>query len=451
MEINLQNLKKDYQAGNLVPFIGAGLSVPFKVPTWKELIENITEKYATGKYSFVKEAVNFLLERNDYWGAIDTLKKFIPIVDQDIQSEIVNLIEEKKIRLEDENSHNYSDLAKMNFVLYLTTNYENLLYEYIKCETVPILLKDFNFNTQNIFDTKRIFHLHGYISNPGSIVISRESYEELYRDKKYDNLLKLVTGTKKLLFMGFSFDDQFVRRLIKDHKSYFNGNHYIILNNPSDQKVRELKEEYGLITIEYNAENSSHTEEIRKILNYISAQEETEFKATESVINEEENAPKVIIGAKLSDMSQNVENNLFYRKLLIENIDASLIELSSYFYIAAEMYIRQLRNNGMPVEIIDAILAKVFIKYKERYYDTYKKFGDSQQFLEAVHRSLEKIDFGRYAKLFSDTEKSDEDENRGFIHILAEDEERDIWWGENRLNETVKVKKEKQIDRSTIN
>lgn len=233
------------------------------------LIENITAKYAVGKRAFAKDAVEMHLRSNDYWGAIEALKKYALVTDQDIQTEIVTLIKEKQIILENNNLHNYLDISNMDFKLYLTTNYENLLHEYVKCDTLPILLKDIDFSTQGIFDEKRIFHLHGYTSNPGSIVISKESYLHLYNNKKYDRLLSVITSNKKLLFIGFSFDDQFVSALLKDHKEYFNGGHYIILNNPTDEKIRELRKEYGLITIDYQAENSSHTEEIRKILNQI--------------------------------------------------------------------------------------------------------------------------------------------------------------------------------------
>ena len=48
MSIYLENLKKDYQNDKVVPFIGAGLSVPFKVPTWGDLINDITLKHAVG-------------------------------------------------------------------------------------------------------------------------------------------------------------------------------------------------------------------------------------------------------------------------------------------------------------------------------------------------------------------------------------------------------------------
>ncbi|OUQ85222.1 SIR2 family protein [Brevibacillus brevis] len=435
MDANTEKLREDYLSDKIVPFIGAGLSVPFEVPTWKMLIQCITQKYAVGKVeSLLKGAVGWHLENNDYWGAIDELKKYAQLVDQDIQSEIVKLIKARKISLKNDDLHNYSDIGKMNFKLHLTTNYENLLYEYVKCDDIPILLKDMDFSTQDMFDDKRICHLHGNMSNPGSIVISRSSYEKLYEDKKYDNLLKVVTGSRKLLFMGFSFDDQFVSTLIKHHRDYFKGMHYILLASPTNEKIRELKDEYGLITISYQKEGSSHTQEIRRILNYIAKPLAVKSEDDDAEMSSVGTAKPIIVGAGVSDMNQNVEENLFYKKLKLENIEPTIIKLSSIFYIASERYIRELRNAGMSLEVIDALLGKVFAKYLERYADTYNKYGDSQMLLGVVHSSLEKIDFGRYAQLFKDN-KSDENENRGLIHLIAEDEEKEVWWGEKRLDE----------------
>lgn len=121
-------------------------------------------------------------------------------------------------------------------------------------------------------------------------------------------------------------------------------------------------------------------------------------------------------------------NNLFYKKLKIEQIDQSLIELSSVFYIASEEYIRELKRAAIPLNIIDMMLRKVFTKYKERYADTYKRYGNSEEFLAIVHSSLKEIDYGRLKKLLKDN-LADEDEIRGLIHLLAEDEKLEVWWG----------------------
>ncbi len=430
MNVNLENLRKDYHKDKVVPFIGSGLSVPFKVPTWGDLIKAIADKYATGKIEFLMATVNWHLENRDYWGAIDQIKKFASLIDDDIQNEIVLLIKARQIKLTDGNLHNYSDLGKMNFKLHLTTNYENFLDDHLDCEHRPILLKDIEFTTQELFDEKRVCHLHGFTSNSGTIVISEQSYKKLYDDKKYESILSLVTGSRKLLFMGFSFDDQFIQRLIQDHKEYFKGTHYILLDNPADYKIKKLREDFGLITIPYYTEGSSHTEEIRKVLNYIA--KPIDPNSDGSPNNGVETDKPIIVGAGMSDMNQNVTDNLFYRKLQLENVEAETIELASIFYIAAEKYIRQLKKSGMDINVIDAIFYRVFGKYKERYVDTYKKFGDSHELVKVMHKSLEEIDFGRYAELFKEN-KSDENENRGLIHLLAEDESKNVWWGEKRF------------------
>ncbi len=430
MDPNIENLKRDYLAGKVVPFIGAGLSVPFKVPTWKNLIEEITEKYAVDENSFLKEVVKIKLKNFDFWAAIDDLKYFAKMDDSDIQNEIVEIIKREQIELSDDLLHNYKDLKEMNFQVYLTTNYENLIYEHLRFKNIPILLKDLNFNTQYLFDEQRIFHLHGTISNPGTIVISKKSYDELYQDEKYENLLKAVTSSKKLLFLGFSFDDQFVKQLISDHKQFFKGEHYIVLDNPSDVKIRELKESYGLRTIKYDSNKIPHHEAIRKILNDIKGVEYN-LKEKKSLKNEDKQLP--IIGVQVNDLERNLEENFFYKKLKIEDIDSAFIELSSAFYIAAEIYIRELQKNGFSFEVIDAMLAKVLTKYKEQYCEIYLKYGNSEKFVSAVHDSLKNINWGRYSEFFSKGELSNEDENRGFIHILADDKSKGVWWGGKRI------------------
>ena len=428
MNVHLEDLCKDYHDNKIVPFIGAGLSVPFKVPGWADLIREIANKYAGDKeLAFVKLVVEKELERNDYWHAIDALKRYTTVQEEDIQEHIATTIQSKLTKPASDLLHNYSDLQKMNFNLYLTTNYENLLQEYLKFSFSPVLMNEIQFSTQSLFDQKRICHLHGTISNYGTIVISKQSYQSLYENNKYNNLLKLVTGTKKLLFMGFSFNDQFIRTLIKEHKQYFMTKHYIILANPTQEKIRELRENFGLITIPYNTEGSSHPEEIRKILQ---AMQGYQISNSNDQSNEGNNST-IVIGAGIENFQRDLAGNLFYKKLKIENIDKSLIELSSAFYVASEEYIRELKKAGIPLNIIDAMLGKVFIKYKERYADTYKQHGNSEEFLRVVHSSLKSLDYGRIKQVLKEN-LADEDEIRGLVHILANDEKIDVWWGEKR-------------------
>lgn len=428
MSLYLDDLCKDYHEDKIVPFIGAGLSIPFNVPDWGNLIREIAEKYAVGDTAFVKFAVEQDLQRYDYWQAIEALKKYTTVQEEDIQEHIAVTVQKRIKKVENDLLHNYLDLKKMNFKLYLTTNYENILHNYLECELTPILLKDIQFNTQNLFDQRRVCQLHGSTSNYGTIVISKESYRDLYENKKYENILKLVTGTKRLLFMGFSFDDQFIRTLIKEHKEFFMAKHYIILSDPTPEKIRELREEFGLLTIPYSTKESSHADGIREILQAMSS---SSLMVNHQAKDTNTPTSTIVVGAGIDDLQKDMANNLFYKKLKIENIDQSLIELSSAFYVASEEYIRELKKAAIPLNIIDMMLRKVFTKYKERYADTYKRYGNSEEFLAIVHSSLKNLDYGRLKQLLKDN-LADEDEIRGLIHLLAEDEKLEVWWGDNR-------------------
>lgn len=79
------------------------------------------------------------------------------------------------------------------------------------------------------------------------------------------------------------------------------------------------------------------------------------------------------------------------------------------------------------------MLAKVLMKHKEIYCEVYLEYGDSEKFVKAVHNSLKKFDWGRYSDFFTKGESSNEDENRGFIHILADDKSKEVWWGGKRI------------------
>lgn len=432
MDKNLRNLRALYREEKLVPFIGAGVSTPFNIPNWDKLIRRVSEQNMVG-FEALKPAVNAYLDKKDFWTAMETILNFAPITEEDIQQEIVDIINEEMCVSVDNDVHNYLDLAHMNFNVYLTTNYEHLMTDYMdRNNYVPLVLSEIDFNTQNLFKDKkkRVFHLHGHISNSGTIVITRNQYKKLYQDNKYDSILRLFTGTKSLLFIGFSFDDQFIRQMIKDHKQLFKGTHYILLNKPSDEVVVELKTEYGLNVIRYDDTNSSHATEIRKILNYIKAQNIDDIDD----INNSTPDLESLIGVSLETSKKDLQNNLFYKKLALENLDENILELSKLYYISADEYIHKLSKNRIHKEIIEKLLFVVFIRYKEILVNVYKQHGDSYEFVEEVHKILKSIDYGRINEFLTLKNKPFDFENQGFIHILADDLNYDVWWGKQRLN-----------------
>ena len=272
MEKHIEQLQQIYRSGNLVPFIGAGLSVPFNVPCWGKLIKDCALSMGidnvNGK-SFIN-IIDHNLDEYDYWEAVRCIKKYLYRSEEDIQEFIVNTINKSIITEIDDKFNNYKDLATYDFNIYITTNYDHIMQKYLDTNFMPVNLKDINMNSQHLInqkETKRIVHLHGNISDSSSIIISEEKYNKLYTDKKYEMLFSLLVATKTFLFMGFSFNDIFIQKIIKDNNEFFKTKHYIILENPTNEKIKMLKEQYNLETIAYHT--SDHSEEIRKILKLI--------------------------------------------------------------------------------------------------------------------------------------------------------------------------------------
>lgn len=421
----IDELKQKYDEKKIIPFIGAGLSIPFGLKPWKTLVEELGEALVDPK---LLAAIKFELEAGEYQEAIESIKKFAKIDDQPIQEKIE---EEYSLRKDDLDSHvdnNYLDLVKNNFKIYLTTNYDRLLDDYIpninSFRTLTEYTSDFQKLTRDN-DEKYLFHIHGCVSNSDSIVISSKKYNELYRNIRFDNLMKAFSSNYSYLFLGFSFEDAFVRNLIKNHKDFFSGTHYAFISKDSiSVEIKDkLSREYGIRFIEYDINDSSHIKEIRKLINRITGEESLEE-------GEDIEYPTVSL-KELVSKSSDYSGSLFYRKLELANIGGDLIEVSKLFYIASEKFIRRSQKYGLPKEFIDGILAEVFMSYKEKYAQLYSREGcTSEELLIEMHQNLDKINIDR---LVTKNNKPTGSENKGFIHILADDRANDVWWSEDRI------------------
>ncbi|MGT9146704.1 ABC-three component system protein [Enterococcus faecalis] len=421
-------LQKRYAEMKLIPFIGAGLSVPFSLPTWSALINDLKDLVPSELWP----AIELDLEREDYQIAVDDIKKYSDCGEQVIQERIADTYGIPYITDSERPDSNYRDLISEGFHLYLTTNYDKVLEWYLPDANFYSSLTEYKSNTQRLFSgsKKSIFHLHGSVSNPNSIVISSESYENLYRDNSYDDLMKAFSSSHSYLFVGFSFSDIFIKELLKKHKGIYRGNHYLIALKDSIPKreLQRLNEDFGIKVIEYDISNSTHIDEIRKIINEI-----TQIPGEELLPSTES-----VRGTHFEELSvvDSHATNLFYKKLMIADIKPELRDLSTLFYITAEKFIRESMKLGFPKEYIDEILVEVFLRYKEKYtvlYDIQQK--DSNELLIAIHEDLSDINIDRFRK--SENFNPMASETQGMIHVLADDSDKNVWWGNERFEKSI--------------
>lgn len=415
-----------YRKGNLIPLIGAGCSMPFGSPGWDELISEIAIESIDN--AGLIEAVNHYIKKHDYWNAIKSIKDFGQLNEDDIKKETADRI--SRIVFDKSKDNNLKDLALMDFNIYLTTNYDHFLNHYMPPNSsIPICLSDFDFNSQTLYNqgTKRIFHLHGHISNPGTIVISEQSYNELYHHDKYKKMFNLLGASKAFLFIGMSFDDQFMSALLKDHVNIFKSKSFILLDKSQSDKFNELKENNNIEVIEYDSSTSGHTIAIRQILQEIASIQDNSIEPSEPNLE--------VIGAQLDKEKLGiVEENLFYKKLKLENIENLTLELCKLYFIAAEEYVASLKKHVVSKDVLGKILFIVFTKHKELFISEYQSNQSSQSFVNKVHAVLKEINFSRYMTKLESGQEIYDFEQQGLIHILADDAKEDVWWGNKRIN-----------------
>ncbi|HFJ9437064.1 TPA: ABC-three component system protein [Bacillus albus] len=424
----IENLQGLYANNKLIPFIGAGLSYPFKIPTWGKMIEEISKRNSDDESLHIP--VCELIKKGQYDFALQYIMTMYTLSERDIQEEIKEIIKEKQINLDDSRQHNYVDLANLNFSTVITTNYDDLLYKYLREKDFIFQnLSSSTISAEELNDqsfSKRIWHLHGNIHDTGTIVMTNEKYKALYSDRKFNRFFSLLYANYHFLMIGFSFDDEYIKNFFENYVKDFQSKHYLILNKPSRALVQELNEKYRVEVLSYEAESDiEHTIEISKLLHEISKKKDSGKLGGSSPENEH------FLGKLEMGKKQEFDGSLFCRKIGIEDIDKPTLDLSKEYFYQAESYLRFLRENNFDEGFIKSILRIIDIKYKELYKGEYLSNENSQEFIDLVHSALKSTDFGRYQKKISDMEPLDS-ENKGFIHILADDMTEDIWWGKQR-------------------
>ena len=182
---------------NLVLFAGAGISTEtkqiFKETLYEEVFFDLNEK--NENISFPDLMSKYCTETvNGRQKLLEKIKKRFDYVHQ--YSELYG-----------EASRFHTEISRFWMLQnIITTNWD----DYFERESgaIPIVSpKDFVFHN---IRQRKVFKIHGSISNYGSIIATKEDYEECYKDLSTGLIgasLKTLLATKTILFVGYSFRD----------------------------------------------------------------------------------------------------------------------------------------------------------------------------------------------------------------------------------------------------
>ncbi len=188
------------QSGELVVFIGAGISRLVKCPTWEGFADKILEQ-------LVPDGI-------DYY----ELSQINSITDPKKKLSIARIVaKEKKIDLnykvifdiKVENPNIYSYLNKFNCA-FVTTNYDKFL---VPQSRKPEPQENWRFYQKKDMlreklDVKgNVIHLHGCIDDYSSMVITTRDYLDHYSTKEVQAFLTYLFNSKIVLFLGYGLEE----------------------------------------------------------------------------------------------------------------------------------------------------------------------------------------------------------------------------------------------------
>lgn len=261
----MQKLLQAYRQQKLIPFLGAGLSVPFKIPNWRNLILKIGK--TDENYENFKVELKTLLDRNEFCQAVSCIKEHSKTLKKDTQINkcVCRILDGHMKDLEPigfQIDNNYEDLLKLRFSNYFTFNYDSILENVSAEQGKDLHIKlldeetlDTQFLPHRYTEDAVVWHVHGAIPRSETIVLSGESYEKRYADERYCKNLEFWINSHVFLFVGVSFQDPFVREMFERNKKIFSKNrHYMMLPETEEVPKDDLLLKYGVKVIPYSVQ-----------------------------------------------------------------------------------------------------------------------------------------------------------------------------------------------------
>lgn len=222
------------------------------MPDWEGLIESILDQFIGEEYEDVsksKEKIKQEMNKMNFWAGMNCLKEQLDISDQDLKEAIVRIMLEGEQlncpsdqRWED---NNYEDLAKMKVTLFMTTNYDKVFSKCLggHCESIDFMRHGKSLSDQlNNTDDKKVIYLHGIVDEPSSIVISETDVEKIYSSEMWSAAFSTVLSSYKVLFIGVSFNDSFLRDFLQKTTILNQNSFYAMILDKIDEKQVPCKQ-----------------------------------------------------------------------------------------------------------------------------------------------------------------------------------------------------------------
>lgn len=243
----IDEFSKKAECNRAALFIGAGLSVPYGLPDFYQLIKELAINSIDLE---VKQEHNY-----------PEIAQYVLNSHTNDKAIIIDAIKDKFNITYNERKSTYLDsIAKSTIDTIWTTNYDTLIEQCFETCEKRVVVKNKDMDFQREFQHQgaiEILKIHGDI-NSDDVVITKNDYEDFYINYKVAiKRLEQDLLTKSILFIGYSYKDPNIQSIVNNVRQLTDGKsknkHYMILSRErkkNDQKLQQLwikdLERYGI-------------------------------------------------------------------------------------------------------------------------------------------------------------------------------------------------------------
>lgn len=310
---DIKNIRNAIDTNKMVVFAGAGISVDAGIPNWGTLIDEMKSEIAIppNEADYLRIAQMYYNERQQ--------KEYI--------DKIRAVLNHKKVKYNE--IHEW--VFKLNPEHILTTNYDDLLEQVIKKESLPfsVVSKDKEF--PYALNTNLLVKVHGDL-NDTEIVLKEDDYLDYSLNHPLiEAFLKSVFASKVVLFVGYGFSDINLKMIVQTVRNIlgkdFQNAYLLSVEENLHPTQREYLKNKGINVINYfDAVNGGGANYITDYLNGKNALHEMLFKKGENLSDKGQHLLNFLVFLSTYDKF----NEPLTEKNIIDQIYLSLNRFSEF-------------------------------------------------------------------------------------------------------------------------
>lgn len=204
--VYLNQLAEQMKLGYVSIFAGAGLSVASGYVDWKSLLKPICEQLRLNVNTDLTEIAQYYSNQYGRQGLNDVIFNEFAKVPK--------------------NNENVAWLAKLPIKEYWTTNYDDIIERELekRGKVVETVINQESFKYHDPRREVVVYKMHGDKKYPDEVVLTKEDYQS-YDEKRqlFTKLLSIELVRRTFLFIGFSFNDPNLERILSIAKNSLNS------------------------------------------------------------------------------------------------------------------------------------------------------------------------------------------------------------------------------------